>query len=347
VTAPAPASALVRRDPALWLFLVVVLVGLLQAVVLDEPGRTLRATVPAAAAAGVVLVGGWSGVTGRPALARRWTLALAGAQVALALWALQAFLRALPAADGAPGGFYRVKLQVTTPLGDHNTVAGLLLVGVVVTVVLAQDDRRWWAGAAVTMAGVVATLSRGAAVVLLAVALASWVVAARRRVAGALTIAAVLSLGAVTALAAVLDAAPPPDAQVEGPIGTSVLGRADLIVRGAEATLERPVLGVGLGGFADVATDLPYPNWHAHNTVANAGAEGGLLLALVATSLSALLLVRAWRQPTGWRREVTLLGGAALLLHGQIDILGGLLGHEVLLATLLVLAGPGRGGGRG
>jgi hypothetical protein len=58
-------------------------------------------------------------------------------------------------------------------------------------------------------------------------------------------------------------------------------------------------------------------------------------------ALSVLLLVRAWRQPHGWRREVTLLGGVALLAHGQIDILGGLLGYELLLAVLLVLATGG------
>jgi O-antigen ligase len=334
--------ASVRREPALWLFLTVVVVGLVQTVVFDEPGRTLDATVPALAAACVVLVGYRSEVAERAASARRWTLALAAMQVVVALWALQAFLRALPAAEGGPGGFYRVKVRVTTPLGDHNTVAGLLLVGVVATVVLAQEDRRWWAGVVVTTAGVVACLSRGAAVVLLAVALASWLVAARWRVAVGLTAAGVLAVGATVALAAMLGAEPPADAQVDGPIGASLIGRADLIVRGVETTVEHPLLGVGLGGFVEAAADLPYPNWHAHNTVANAGAEGGVLLALVASALIVLLLVRAWQQPTGWQREVTLLGGAALVAHGQVDVLGGLLGHEVLIAALLVLAGRGR-----
>lgn len=74
----------------------------------------------------------------------------------------------------------------------------------------------------------------------------------------------------------VLDASPPPGAHVpEGPIGTSVLGRVDLAVRGFEAFAERPALAVGLGGFADEATDLPPPNHHAHNALAQAGAEGG------------------------------------------------------------------------
>jgi hypothetical protein len=74
-----------------------------------------------------------------------WSASL-GAGGARALGARGASCGRCRPRTGARGGFYRVKVQVTTPLGDHNTVAGLLLVGIVAAAVLAQEDRRWWAG---------------------------------------------------------------------------------------------------------------------------------------------------------------------------------------------------------
>lgn len=335
----------VRRDPAFWLFLAAVAIGGAQAVLLDVGGRPLVAAVPYAVAALVVAIGRTQRVDTDEGAGHRWLVGLGAAQVVLAVWALQAFLRGLPAGVGEPSGFYRVKLLVTTPLGDHNTVAGLLLVGVVATIVLAQQDARWWWGVAATAAGSVACLSRGAAAVLLLVAIGSWLVGTRRRVALALTATAVVVLGAVSALAVVLDASPPAGAHVpEGRIGTSVLGRVDLAVRGFEVLADHPVLGVGLGGFEDEAADLPPPNHHAHNALAHAGADGGVPLLTVTVGLYGLLAVRGLRQPRGWRREVVLLGGAGLVAHAQLDILSGLLGTEVLLAALLMLTAREPGG---
>ncbi|WP_052664298.1 O-antigen ligase family protein [Nitriliruptor alkaliphilus] len=335
----------VLGDPALWLFLGAVVLGGTQTVVLHAGARPLIAALPYAVAAVVVALGQSLRVGLDAARGHRWLVGLGVAQVALALWALQAFLRGLPAGIGESSGFYRVKLLVTTPLGDHNTVAGWLLVGVVATIVLAQQDSRWWWGVAATVAGSVACLSRGAAAVLLLVAIGSWLVGTRRRVALALTAAAVVVLGAVSALAVVLDASPPAGAHVpEGRVGTSVLGRVDLAVRGFEVLADAPALGVGLGGFEDEAVDLPPPNHHAHNALAHAGAEGGVPLLIVTLGVYALLARRGLRQPRGWRREVTLLGGAGLVAHAQLDILSGLLGTEALLAALLALAGSsGRG----
>lgn len=341
VEAPGAAAGFgrVRRDPAFWLFVAAVGLGGVQTAVLDVGARPLRAAVPYAVAALVVAVGLVRGVDRDEARGRRWLVGLAVVQVALAVWALQAFLRGLPAGIGEPSGFYRVKLLVTTPLGDHNTVAGLLLVGVVATVVLTRDDPRWWIGVAVTATGSVACLSRGAAVALVVVALASWVIGTRRRIAVALTAVALAILGAVSVLAVVLDASPPAGAHVpDGPIGTSVLGRVDLVVRGVEVFADHPVVGVGLGGFVEEAGDLPLPNDHAHNAFAHAAAEGGAPMLLLVVAVTVLLAWRALRQPRGWRREVTLLGGAALVAHAQVDVLGGLLGYELLLATLLAVA---------
>lgn len=318
-------------------FLAVVAVAAVQQVVRHDPGAPLVAALPFVTAAAVVVVVGWTGAGERGG--RAWLTALACGQVALAVLAVARFLVALPVGIGEPSGFYRVKLLVTTPLGDHNTVGGLLLVGVVATVVLAVDDRRWWAGVAITTAGTVATLSRGAAAVLLAVGFGSLVVRARREVAVGVLVAGAVATAGVTLAATVLDASPPPGAEVpEGPIGTSIVGRIDLAARGFETAASEPVLGVGLGSFVEAAHDLPVPNHHAHNAVAHLGAEAGAVGVVVAVGLPLLLAVRGLRLPRGWRRDLVLLGGAGLVAHAQVDILAGLVGYEVLLAVLLGLA---------
>jgi hypothetical protein len=330
------------RDPALWLWLAVVVLAQIQAVVLGDAVRTLTAALPALVAALVVLVGHRAGAGRDDPVGHRWLSWLSVAQVALATWTLVAFLAAVPGALGGGDAFYDVKVRVGTPLGAHNTVGGLLLVGVVATAVLAQRDRRWWVGTVLTTAGVVASLSRGAALVLLVVGAASWLVGTRRPVAAAVTLGGAVSLLAVSLLAAAWPSDPDPSRTAsEGVVGESVTDRLYLAERGGELLVERPLLGVGLGSFGDHVGDVPFPSHHAHNAVAHAGAEGGVLYALIVVALTLLLLVRAWRLPPGWRREVTLIGGAALVLHAQLDVLVGLLGYEVLLAVLLALSTDG------
>jgi hypothetical protein len=341
VTQPAPAGGVARawRDPAVALYLGVVLLGLVQAVVVGEPGRTLRAALPALVAAAVAVAARWHGADTEEARGRRWLLGVAWVEVLLAVTAIVGFVAALPAVSRGEAAFYDVKVRVVTPLGDHNTVGGLLLVGVVATAVLAQEDRRWWAGTVVTTLGVVASLSRGAALVLLVAGLASWLLGTRRSVALAVTGAGVVALLAVSLLAGALARGPDPSRPPsEGVVGESVTDRLYLVERGLELLVEEPLLGVGLGGFGERVDEVPFPSHHAHNTVAHAGAEGGVPYAAIVVALSVLLLVRSWRQPPGWRREVGLVGGGALLLHGQLDVLAGLLGYEVLLAVLLVLS---------
>jgi O-antigen ligase len=345
VPASAPAAwrdPVAWREPVVWLYLVVVAIGLVQTVVLPDAGRTAVAALPALLGAGAAWAATWQRVHEDDARGAGWLVGATGVLVVLGGAALTRFLLALPAGLRGDASFYEVKVQVTTPLGDHNTVGGLLLVGVVASTVLAQEDRRWWWGTAVTTLGIVATLSRGAAAVLLLIGVLSAVAGARRRVAAALTLAGALALGAVIGAAAALPD-PEPTHAAEGVVGRSVTERFLLMERALELVVAEPVLGVGLGGFAADASDLPPPNVHAHNSVLHAGAEGGVLAAAAVFALSVLLVVRAWRLPHGWRREVTLVGGVALVLHAQIDVLGGVPAFEILLAVLLTLArGPRR-----
>jgi hypothetical protein len=327
------------RDPAVGLYLGMCLLGVVQAVVLGPAVGILRATVPALAALVVVLLVRWSRGDVDDGRGWTWATGLGVAACLVAASAVTSFARAFPAGLDDAAGFYRVKVLVTTPVGEHNTAAAVLLVAVVVTAVLAAEDRRWYAGVGLTTLGITATLSRGAAVVLVGVGLLALVVAARREVARTLCTAGVVTLGVVTGLAGLLGAAPPAGAAVpDGPLGASLVGRVDLAVRGLEIGWDQPWLGVGMGRFVTGARDLPFPNTHAHNAAAQAFAEGGLLLLLLVVGITVVLATRAWRQPPGWRRELTLLGGAGLILHAQLDIVGGAVGPEVTLAALLALA---------
>lgn len=320
------------RDPAVVAWTAVLVIATVQLALLPDPARTTRAAAPFVAALATYLV-----VRRAPV----WrTLALLGwAQAALALATVAAFLRALPVGIDDPSGFYRVKVLVTTLAGDHNSVGGVLLVGVAVCAVLAVDDRRWLAGVVLTTAGVVASLSRGAALVLLVAGVGALVVGVRRQVAVAVVTAGVVATGAVTALAGVLGAAPPGSAGPSaGLVGASITGRVDLIVRGAVTTVEEPVVGVGLGRFVEAAGDLPFPNLHAHNAVTHLGAEAGVVGALVALLLAVLLAVRTLPAPPGPVRDACLVGGAASVAHAQVDVLAGLWSYEVTLAVLLALA---------
>ncbi|GGI06001.1 O-antigen ligase family protein [Egicoccus halophilus] len=354
-----PGAATAWRDPAVVAYAVALGVAIVQctaalagvAPFAGHADRLARAGVPYLAAFGLLLAlrrgGRRADVSGPPL--DPWLIALAVAGGVLAGWLLVRFGLALPAAVGAEHGFYRLKGRITSPLGDHNTAAGLLLVPLVASAVLgATRHPRWWLLGALVALGTAATLSRGVAVVLAGMVVLAAFTASRRRVtlglAGAL---AIVVLGLV-ATSLTLDtsvpagtAPPGPATQAgAGPLGASVLGRIDLAVRGVETGLDHPLLGIGLGRFASAAGDLPRPNDHAHQAVAHALAEGGVPLA-VATVVAALTLaVRGLRAPRSGRRDLVLLAGAGLLVHAQIEILSGRLGHEVLLAVLLGLGAP-------
>jgi hypothetical protein len=272
---------------------------------------------------------------------QRWRGCLAAAAGVLAAWALVTFASALPEAVGRPHSYYVVKQAVSTPVGDHNTAAGPLLVGAVAAAGLAAEDRRWRPVLALVAAGLVVTLSRGAALVLVVVALLAVPLASaaglRRWLAGT----AVAVVAGVLAASVLLDASPPAGAaDPAGPLGASVVGRVDLAVRGAELTFDHPWVGVGIGSFGAHAEDLPPPNDHAHQLLAHAGAEGGLLLVVVALAVPLALARRGWRHPPGQLRDLVLLGGLALVLHAQLEILGGRVAYEPVLAVLAALVTP-------
>jgi hypothetical protein len=341
-------------DPILWWYAVVVGLAGLQVLVLDGMDGVVGGLLPYVAAGAVVWSSAW--VTGgaapdAEAAATRWVRGIAAVGALLAVWTVVTFAVALPDGLGDPSGFYRVKVQVTTPAGDHNTAAGVLLVGLVAASLATLRDRRWSPALVVVAAGLIATLSRGAAVVAVLVAVAVTLPTASRRVGRLLLVAAAAIMTGIVALAAWLGAAPPPGAAVpDGPIGTSVVGRADLAVRGLELGLDHPLLGVGLGRFQAYATDLPPPNDHAHQLLTHAFAEGGLVLLVVSIALPVGLVLRARRWTTGDLRVLILAGGGALVLHAQAEILGGRVGYEVSLACLLAAtwtAGRSAHGGRG
>ena len=332
---------MVGWDPVLGLYLAVLALAVVQMAVLGSPRRTAVAALPYAAAGVVVAVVAARRPDPRDAVRdRAWVRGVALGAVVLAAWAITTFAIALPSGIGEPSGFYAVKVQVTTPLGDHNTAAGLLLVGAVAATVAALHDRRWLAAVAVVTAGLVATMSRGAAVVLTVVGGIALLRRATRTAGILLAIVTVIVLPGVLGLGWWLDATPPPGTPVpDGPVGTSIVARGDLAVRGAEVARGHPLMGVGLGRFVEEAADIPPPNDHAHQLLTHAAAEGGVLLLGVAVALPATLFARARRLPAGDVRNLVLLGGAALVLHAQADVMGGRVGYETLLGLLVALAG--------
>jgi O-antigen ligase len=321
-------------------YLAAVLLGVVQAVALGDPGRTARAALPFAVAGLVVVVVRAIGPRDDASLVV-WLHGVAVAGVLLAVWLSGAFLGALPAGIGEPAGFYRVKVAVTSPVGDHNTAAGLLLPAIVASAAMGVRNVRWYWGLAATSLGLVATMSRGGVLALLAVAVAGWFLARNRRFRLLLLASGIVSVLLVLALAVVLDASPPADAELDqrGGLGASVVGRIDLVQRGLEVGSSRPLLGAGMGGFAEEAADLPQPNDHAHQLFVHAFAEGGMVLLAVAMAIPVALAVRVQRLPAGPGREVLALAGLGLILHAQMEILGGRIGYEVLMALLVGLAG--------
>jgi hypothetical protein len=319
-------------------YLVATLLAVVQVLLLDASERILRGVVPYLLALFVVLIVRVAGPRDESGFVR-WLHGLSWAGVLLSIWLLVAFLGALPAGIGERSGFYSVKVAVTSPIGDHNTAAGVLLPLIVATAAASVRDPRWRLGMVVTTLGLVATLSRGAALILLGLALLGLVVASDRRFRLLLMASAMAAVALVLSLALFLDASPPEGAAVpDGAWGASVVGRVDLAVRGFEVGLEHPVLGVGIGGFQEMAADLPSPNDHAHQALGHAFAEGGVPLLAVTLVVPVVLGLRLLRVPTG-PREVLLLAGLGLVLHAQIEILAGRVGYEVVLALLAGLAG--------
>lgn len=235
----------------------------------------------------------------------------------------------LPTVVGDDHAFYALKARITTPLGDHNELAGWLLVAVA----LAAASRRSRPALWLLALGLGATLSRGA-LVAAALGLAVAVVfrvdrAVLGRVGAAVAAAAVIVLGATL----LLDTSAPPD----GP-DSSVSARADLWEVAVDDIADDPWLGVGLGGFEDTAVEVTGPNHHAHNGTLHALAELGVLAGLVAAvRLPWATWVLLRRRGDRWL-QVAGLGGLLLLAHDQVEALAFQAMSEVVIGGLLALS---------
>jgi O-antigen ligase len=202
-----------------------------------------------------------------------------------AIWGLVAFVGGAERASG--------------PIGDPNDFGYLMATVLPLTGYLAVADRRfrplWVTAFPILLAGMLATLSRGVIVAL--VALFAWALLTRRVRLGGLAIS-------TTALVAVLAAAfllfsPLIDERLEQrgkSAETNVDSRAALWNGAALMAMDNPVVGVGPGQFGaqstEYVTDNPVAleNPAVHNTYLEILAENGLL----ALAAFMAFLVGAW-----------------------------------------------------
>jgi len=286
---------------------------------LDSPGAALP-----------IVLGALTWVVARRVPAGLVLRTHATVMLAAAMVAVLSLVVGLPGVLGDASSFYALKAQVTTPIGDHNELAGWLLVAV--AFVAGVRTRRSMA-LAVLAAGLGATLSRGALVAGLVAFGVGWLIGLDRtmlrRLLNALVVAGAIVLGAV----ALLDTTAPAD----GPT-SSAAARAALWGVAVDDIVAEPLLGVGLGSFEDTATDVEGPHHHAHNGTLHSLAELGLL----AGALAALRLPLAtWillRRGATYRAQAAGLGGLVLLAHDQVEALALRPVYEMLVAALLALA---------
>lgn len=325
-----------------------------------SPGRRWRTVVVTgwlalAALAGVQVVRGlasWGDVTTFVAAAALLGFAprrsvggeavprLAGGTLLLALAAVVAFGVAASGRLDDPFAYYRIKQQVTAPVGAHNVLAGFLLAGApAVALASVRRPRRWWPALVLVGLGLGATLSRGALAAGALAAVVAWLLLRDRTVAGrvgvAVMIAAVCTTGTLAALGA-------PNPDVDGP--TSVIARTALWDTAFDAARQRPVTGVGLDGFLTHSRDavgLSAPHEHAHSLPLHAAGTLGLpgLVATLAVWLG--IAAGALGQLDRDRRTlvlVGLVGLGSLALVDEIALRPATVGLLALLAT--VVAAP-------
>jgi O-antigen ligase len=236
----------------------------------------------------------------------------------------------LPSVLGDDHAFYTLKARIITPIGDHNELAGWLLVALV----FAAGVQPTRLPVLLLLAlGLGTTLSRGALVAGLIAVVVGWFLgldrAMLRRLLAGLVLAGALVLSAV----ALLDTTVPTD----GPT-SSAAARIDLWGVALDDIRDEPVLGVGLGSFEDTAADVAGPHHHAHNGTLHALAELGLVAGLAAAIRLPLATWLLLRQPTTQGAQVAGLGGLALLAHDQVEALALRPVSEILVACLLASA---------
>ncbi|MDX1509876.1 MAG: O-antigen ligase family protein [Nitriliruptorales bacterium] len=236
----------------------------------------------------------------------------------------------LPGALGEGSGFYALKGTITTPIGDHNELAGWLLVAVAIAA--GVRTRRSFALTVLGL-GLGATLSRGALVAGFGAVAIGWFLHLDRdlirRTGSTLVIAALVVLGAV----ALLDTTAP----VDGP-SSSAAARVELWGVAVGDVGDHPLLGVGLGSFEETAVDVAGPHHHAHNGPLHAVAELGLIAGLLAAMRLPLATWLLLRRGSTRLAQVAGLAGLVLLLHDQVEALTFRPVYELVVGTLLALA---------
>jgi hypothetical protein len=261
----------------------------------------------------------------------RWPELFAVFGSVLAVWI--AVLLAGGLADPVNDTFYDVKNSISMPLGASNYVAAFVLVPAVALLTLGLRRRRYLLLALLPVAGVAATLSRGAFLGL-AAGVAVGVAARWRPRAGVVTMSAVMILVAVASvLLGILGTSLPVTA-------STVAGRLVLLEASWDGFVAHPVIGVGLNSILEVTGSLAEPHVNAHNLVLQALVTTGILGAVAYLALWWLLVRRAARSVLAGDAEAAALAAAAtaLFVHAAAEALAHTRAVEALLAGILAIA---------
>jgi O-antigen ligase len=273
-----------------------------------------------------------------------------------------------------PGRIYgRATPIVTMPFGsfvNHNHFAGLLEMGVALAVGLALGHAGQQGGPtprSIALGGLalglaaahLASRSRGGVLALaggLAVLALAWVMAARR---GRAVAAGLAGAGALGVLAFGLAVIPQSSRQhlasvLSGPSDLSGEYRVDMARATLDLAVSRPLLGSGLGAYADAVPAFK----RAHGNVRTTHAESDVLELLAEGGLAGLLLVvwfalGSWRGLADrlangrdpWRKGLAvgaLAGVVALLAHSLVDFNLRIPSNALAFAILLGLASSPR-----
>lgn len=359
-----------RLDLALVGYVTLVAIAVVQVLVLPEPWQTAtgagRLMVP------VLLLFGLTQLR----VERGWSAGLATGAVALVVLVVASLSGG--AADPTVLSFYDLKHHIVTPMGASNLVATVLVVAFLglLGAALRTDDARHSqllsAAALAVAVGLAATLSRGAAVAVLASVVAGAVILRSIRLvvvagacaaigaAGVVLVTSPLDDGGTTVVTAAEASTDHQTAARPGAV-TSRSSRLDGVARSAasarfgdrgalassavRATGQHPLTGVGLNRF-DTAADHGSAHDHAHNLGLHVAASTGILGLLAYLGIWALLGWRLLRLPTGPVRTGIALAATGLFLHSQIEALALTRAHEVLLVLMLAVTAtqPGAGG---
>lgn len=201
-----------------------------------------------------------------------------------------------------------------------------------------QRDRWVLVGGGAAIAVTVLSGSRGALGALLVTALLLGVVLRRRRTVTAAVLAAIVVVGASFALPStrgrILEQTPF--------AASTVSGRHLLWSESSNLVADHPVLGVGPSGFEVAILAEHDDKWQRqvgpaspvdspHNWLLQAGASGGIPLALLALSLAIAVAVHGWRRASADRDAPSAL---------TPSLFAAVIGYGVLLSVHLTSAGP-------